>query len=158
MSDTLLPHGLYSLWNSPGQNTGVGSLSRLQGICPTQGLNPSLPQCGHILYQLSHKGSPRILEWVACPFSSRSSQPRNQTGVTCIAGGFFTNWAIREAVVQYTVFIGRRRVGWGSYEQKRRKDWFRPGHLLLVGEWGSIILIISLLKLHCWVLFFLMAE
>ena len=39
----------------------------------------------------------KILEWVAYPFFSRSSQPRNQTGVSCIAGGFFTNWAIREA-------------------------------------------------------------
>ena len=43
-------------------------------------------------YQLSHKGSPRILEWVAYPFSSVSSQPRNWTRVSCIAGGFFTNW------------------------------------------------------------------
>ena len=41
----------------------------------------------------------RILEWVACPFSSRSSQPRNWTGISCIAGKFFTNWAIREAKV-----------------------------------------------------------
>ena len=58
-------------WNSPGQNTGVvGSLSCLQGIFPTQGLNPGLLHCRWILYQLSHKGSPRILEWVACPFSS----------------------------------------------------------------------------------------
>ena len=86
-----------SCQNSPGQNTGVGSLSLLQGILPTQGLNPGLPHCRWILYQLSHKGSPRILEWVAYPFSSRSSQPRNCTGVSCIAGGFFTNWAIREA-------------------------------------------------------------
>ena len=39
----------------------------------------------------------RILEWVACPFSKGSSQPRNQTGVSCIAGGFFTKWTIREA-------------------------------------------------------------
>ena len=46
----------YSLWNSPGQNTGVGSLSLLQGIFPTQGSNPDLPHCGQILYQLSHKG------------------------------------------------------------------------------------------------------
>ena len=53
------PHGLYSPWNSPGQNTGVGSLSLLQGIFPTQGLNPGLPNCRRILYQLSHKGSPR---------------------------------------------------------------------------------------------------
>ena len=40
MSDSLQTHGLYSPWNSPGQNTGVGSLSLLQGIFPTQGLNP----------------------------------------------------------------------------------------------------------------------
>ena len=45
-------------WNSPGQNTGVGSLSLLQGIFPTQGLNPDLLHCRWILYQLSHKGSP----------------------------------------------------------------------------------------------------
>ena len=99
MSDSLWPHGLYSPWNSPGRNTGEGSLSLLQGIIPTQGSNPGLPQCRQILYQLSHKGSPRILEWVAYPFSSRSSQPRNQTGVSCIAGGFFTNWATRGAHV-----------------------------------------------------------
>ena len=80
----------YSPWNSPGQNTGVGSVSRLQGIFPTQGSNLGLPHCGQILYNLSHKGSPRILEWVAYPFSSRSSRPRNPTGVSCIAGGFFT--------------------------------------------------------------------
>ena len=60
-------------WSPPGQNTGMGSLSILQGIFPTQGLNPSLPHCRQILYQLSHKGSPRILEWVAYPFSSGSS-------------------------------------------------------------------------------------
>ena len=77
MSDSLRPHGLYSPWNSPGQNTGVGSLSLLQAIFPTQGLNPGLPHWRWILYQLSHKGSTRILEWVDCPFS-RSSQPRNR--------------------------------------------------------------------------------
>ena len=58
VSDSLRPHGLYSPWNSPGQNTGVGSLSLLQGIFPTQGLNASLPHSRQILYQLSHKGSP----------------------------------------------------------------------------------------------------
>ena len=66
----------YSPWDSPGQNTGVGSLSLLQGIFPIQGLNPGLPHCRWILYQLSYKGSPRILEWVAYPFFSRSSWPR----------------------------------------------------------------------------------
>ena len=94
MSDSLQPHGL-SPWNSPGQNTGVGILSLLQGIFPTQGLNPGLPQCRQILYQLSHQESPKILEWVAYPFSSRSSRARNWTGVSCIAGGLFTNWAMK---------------------------------------------------------------
>ena len=83
--------------NSLGQNTGVGSLSLLQGIFPTQGSNPGLPHFGQILYQMSHKGSPRMLEWVAYSFSRRSSRPRNQTGISYIASGFFTNWAIREA-------------------------------------------------------------
>ena len=50
------------------------------------------------LYQLSHKGSPRILEWVAYPFSSGSAQPRNQTSVFCIAGRFFTNWGKKSAL------------------------------------------------------------
>ena len=85
-------------WNSPGQNTGVGSLSLLQGIFPTQGSNPGFPHCRRMLYQLSHKVSPRILEWVAYPFCRGSSWARNQTGVSCIAGGFFTNWATREAL------------------------------------------------------------
>ena len=97
MSDSLRPHGLHSPWNSPGQNTGVGSLFLLQGIFPTQGLNPGLLHCRQILYQLSHMGSPRILEWVAYPFSRVSSWPRNWTRVSCIAGRFSTNWAIREA-------------------------------------------------------------
>ena len=79
VSSSWRPHGLYSLRNSPGKNTGMGSLSILQGIFPTQGSNPGLPHCRWILYQLSHKGSSRILEWVACPFSSRSSQPRNRS-------------------------------------------------------------------------------
>ena len=65
--NSLRPHRLYSPWNSPGQNTGVCSLSVLQGIFPTQGSNPGLQHCRQICYQLSHKGSPRILEWVAYP-------------------------------------------------------------------------------------------
>ena len=57
MSDSLRP-----LWNSPGQNTGVGSLQfrRSQGIFPTQGSKPALPCCGRILYRLSHQ-SPEIM-------------------------------------------------------------------------------------------------
>ena len=55
VSNSLRPHGLYSPWNSPGQNIGVRGLSLLQGIFPTQGLNPGLWHCRQILYLLSHK-------------------------------------------------------------------------------------------------------
>ena len=97
-SQFLRSQGSYSLWNCTGHNNRVGRASLLQGIFPTQRSNPGLPYCRLILYQLSHKGSPRILEWVAYPFPSRSSQPRNWTGFSCTADGFFTNWAIREAL------------------------------------------------------------
>ena len=97
MSDSLQPHGLYGPWNSPGQNTGVPSPSLLQGIFPPQGSNPGLPQCRWILYQLSHYGSPRVLEWVDYSFSSGSFWPRSWTRVSCIAGRFFTSWATRKA-------------------------------------------------------------
>ena len=89
MSVSLQPRGLYSPWNSPGQNTGVGSLSLLQEIFPIQEWNPGLSHCRWILYQLSHKGSPKILEWVAYPFSSGSSLSKNQTRVSCILGVLF---------------------------------------------------------------------
>ena len=59
--------------DSPGKNTGVGCHALFQGIFPTQGSNPGLPHCRQTLYQLSHQGSLRILEWVAYPFSRGSS-------------------------------------------------------------------------------------
>ena len=68
-SGSLRSHGLYSPWNSPGQSTVVGSLSLLQGIFPTQGLNPGLLHCWWILYQLGHQRCPRILEWVISDIS-----------------------------------------------------------------------------------------
>ena len=69
LSNSLQPHGLYSSWNSPGQNTGVGNLSLLQGILPTQGSNPSLPYCRRILYRLSQQESPLSSTEVEIDFS-----------------------------------------------------------------------------------------
>ena len=69
------------------QNTGVGCHALLQGIFPSQESNPGFLHCRQILYQLSHQGSPRVLERVAVPFSRGSSQPRDRTWVSCIAGG-----------------------------------------------------------------------
>ena len=60
VSDFSQPQGLCSPWNSPGQNTGVGSLSRLQQIFPTQEEDQGLLHCRRILYQLSHQGRPSI--------------------------------------------------------------------------------------------------
>ena len=83
--------------DSTGQNTGVGCHDLLQGIFPTQGLKAGLPHCRQILYSLSHQGSPRILQCIVYPFSRGTSQPRNWTRVSCIAGRFFTSWATWKA-------------------------------------------------------------
>ena len=105
MIDSLWPHGPYTPpassvhGDSPGKNTGVDSHALLQGIFPTQESNPGLRHFRQILYHLSHQGNPWILEWLVYPFSRGSSQPGNQTGISCIAGRFFTSWAITEALV-----------------------------------------------------------
>ena len=75
MSDSLQPHGLYSPWNSPGRNTGVGSLSLLQGIFPTQESNWGLLHCRRILYQLSYEGSLKHL--IVCLIISGLLDSRN---------------------------------------------------------------------------------
>ena len=98
-----LHHCRHSLPSEPPgkpENAGVGSLSLLQGIFLTQELNWNLLLCRWILYQLSHKGNPRILGWVAYPFSRGSSWCMDQTKVSCIAGRFFTSWAITEALLK----------------------------------------------------------
>ena len=77
--------------DSPVKNAGVGCHAFFQGIFPTEILNPGLPRCTWFLYHFSHQGSPRVLEWVAYPFARGSSQLRNQTRVSCIAGRFFTS-------------------------------------------------------------------
>ena len=85
------PPGSSVLGDSPSKNTGVGFHALLQGIFATQGLSPGVLHFRQILYPLSHQGSPRILDWVAYPFSRGPSQPRNRTKVFCIVGGFFTS-------------------------------------------------------------------
>ena len=143
MSNSFWPHGVYSPWNSPGQNTGLGSFSLLQGIFPTQGLNPGLLHCRWLLYQLSHQGNPRILEWVAYPFSSRSFRPRNWTRVSFIAGEFFTNWAVRSPFLYRHCFNTQEKcmfkkfksgtlVSLTKFQKKRKKN-------LLTGIINTII-------------------
>ena len=85
VSDSLLPHGLYPTrilcpWGFSSKNTGLGCYALLQGILATQGLYPGLPHFREILYYLSHQGSPRILEWVAYPFSRDLPNPGIKPG------------------------------------------------------------------------------
>ena len=90
------PQGSSVCGNSPGKNTGVCCYALLWGIFPTQESNLSLPHCTWILYHLSHQVSLRIPELIAYSLSRGSSWPRNWTRVSCIAGGFFTNWTMGE--------------------------------------------------------------
>ena len=85
-------------WGFSRQVPWSGPHAFLQGIFSNLGLNPGLPHCRWILYHLSHRGNPRILEWIDYLFSRGTSQPRNWTGVSCNAGIFFTSWAIQEAL------------------------------------------------------------
>ena len=59
VSNILRPHRLHSPWNSPGQNTGVGSLSLFQGIFPIRVLNPSLLHCRQILSPAEPQRKPK---------------------------------------------------------------------------------------------------
>ena len=144
MKVTQLCLTLYSPWNSPGQNTGVGSLSLLQGIFPTQGSNPDLPHCRQILYQLNHKGSPKNTG----VGTSGSSQPRNRTSFSRVAGRFFTNRAIREAPNIYKLHLLGKDLGKGViqfiylWESNTRPN-SRPApfsqFIFFTGTWGKVI-------------------
>ena len=78
----------YTIWSMEfcSKNTGVSSLTILQGIFQSQVLNPGLPHCRQILYRLSHKGGPRILDWGDWPFCSASgflTQESNRVLLQC---------------------------------------------------------------------------
>ena len=135
MSDSLRPHGLQPTrllcwWDSPGQNTGVGSCSLLQGIFPTQGSNPGLPHCRWILYQMSHKGSPRILAWVAYPFSRELPDPGIKPGSSALQTKLFTSWGY-----QGNPFLKLNYVNYSPY--------FKPGPSTVFPHLGKFYSIIS---------------
>ena len=134
VSNSSRSHGLYSPWNSPGWNTGVSSLSLLQGFFPTHGVNLDLLYYRQILYQLSYKRSPRILEWVAYPFSREYFQPRNWTGVSCTEGEFFTNWAMREAIMYHShLQISKKKTNLCQLK-KRQNNWLRNYKEMIYGR------------------------
>jgi len=113
-------------WNFPGQNSRVGSLSLCQGIFPTQGSNPGVPHCRWILYQQSHRGSPRILEWVAYPFPSRCFWPRYQLGSPAF-----------EAYSLPTELSGKPTVK-RSENQNTPSIWLIIGYVNAIRVWNSV--------------------
>ena len=121
--------------DSPGKNTGVGCHALLQGIFPTQESNPGLLHCRWTLYHLSHQGSTWILEWVAYPFSRGRSWPRNWIWVSCIAGGFFTGWATREALLTHQIRSDQSL----SHVQLFAAPWIaeRQACLFITNSWSS---------------------
>ena len=74
----------------------MGCHALLQGTISIEGLNPGLLHCRLIRYHMNYQRSPRTLEWIAYPFFRGTSCPKNWTGVSYIAGGFFTTWDTRE--------------------------------------------------------------
>ena len=91
---TLSSVDLLDLWASKTCNSQPRSRTQLSKTQVTQSCQTL---CDPVDYTVCGILQARILEWVAFPFSRGSSQPRDWTQVSCIAGGFFTNWAIREA-------------------------------------------------------------
>ena len=83
MSDSLQPHGLYSPWNSPRQNTGVGSLSLLQGIFPTQGSNPGLLHCRWIFTSWATREAQEY--WSGWPVPSPADLPEPEIELGSLA-------------------------------------------------------------------------
>ena len=123
---TLWPHGLYSPWNSPGQNTGVGGLSLLQGIFPTQGSNPGFTHCRWILYQLSHKGSPKwclgqdflFFFLIASFIRGKEEEWSSQLWMPLC---FQQHW---DKLLRYLIFM---RLLWATYLPSGSYSWWNQG-------------------------------
>ena len=123
MSNSLWPHGLQPTrllcpWGFSRQEyeSGLPCSPSARGSSQAHGSNPGLPLCRQIPYRLNHQGSPRILEWVAYPFSRGSSWSKDQTRVSCIADGFFTSWATgshgKDLVIDIYLFLSRFPPYW----------------------------------------------
>ena len=96
VSNSLRLHGLNNAWNSPGQNTGVGSCHFSRGSSqPWDWTQVSCTTGGFLTSWATREAQEYWSGKPIHPFSRGSSQPRNQTGVSWIVGGFFTNWAVR---------------------------------------------------------------
>ena len=152
ISDSLQPHGPYRPWNSPGQNCGVGSLSLLQGIFPTQGSNQGFLYCRRILYQLSHKGSPRkeevninndcqshpsVCSSVLCLVTTKNWSDGHQSPWRVTALGSWTNRVIALRQISVTALFyleDSRRIHPRNVRTCQPKGWKRREWRRVWGE------------------------
>ena len=133
VSDSLRPHGLYTVHEILHARI-LEWVVHSRGSSQPRDQTQVYPHCRQILYQLSHKGSPRILKWVAYPLSSGSSDPRIKR-VSCITGRLFTNRAMREALssAMDCVNTASGKAHWyrtWNLELVWPEFWSRPCHLL----------------------------
>ena len=127
----LYPARLLCPWNSPGKNTGVGCLSLLKGIFPTQGLNQALLHCRQILYHLSHQGEPITGEVrVACRGGESGAGEGEESGHAQEVEGFPPNpfllfslrphWKLNPSL-RGSAWKEARASGWGTRAQWKGK-------------------------------------
>ena len=126
-------------WTVPHQaplSMGILQARIMECPSPENLPNPGLPYWRQILYCLSHQESPWTLEWVAYPFSRESSQPRNWTRVSCIAGGFFTSWATRKDLLSHCLLSHKERQERKQRRQRRKEELTSNCQMLmeLIGE------------------------
>ena len=127
--------------SSPGQNIGVGSLSLLQGIFPTQGSNPGLLHCRRILYQLSHKGSPKYRINISDTLSHYQRRQLHPTPV--LLPGKSHGWRSLIGCSPWCRWVGldwTTSLSLFTFMHWRRK--WQPTLVLLLGEsqgWGSLV-------------------
>ena len=134
ISASLRPHGLYSPWTSPGQNTGVGCCSFLQGIFPTQGSNPGLMHCRQILHQLSHQGGPYYKVGYGLWKSTKTTQRRNSKG--CLFSACSSR-GVRSITCLWQRLMGLQGVGVlqrGPEGRHRDVSFFQPCRVLVVAR------------------------
>ena len=120
------PHGLYSPWNSPGQNIGVGSCSLLQGIFPTQGSNSGFLHWRGMLYCLSHQGGPMVV--LEIPNVNNRCQGKGQRWLACFKTRFDLPYVMENSIYTHIgthatrnhmfycfAFLASLPGMWGSY-------------------------------------------
>ena len=133
VSDSLVPHEVYSPWNSPGQNTEAHSLSLLQGIIPSQGSNPGLPHCRQILYQLSYQGCTYSLVCLPCQLQLVMQRPWSLMIRVhfCPPGHGTTEWfqigkGVHQAIYCHLAYLTYRQstsskmLGWMKHKLESR--------------------------------------